>query len=93
MEKILLANGLPKETVTVIMMYYRNTKIKVHSLNGDMDFFNIVAGVTLATYLFIICQDYVLQTLIDLMKENGFTVKQVRSRLYPTETLPSWLKL
>ena len=28
MEQIILAYGLPKETVTVIMMLYRNTKIK-----------------------------------------------------------------
>ncbi len=54
MEQILLAYGLPKETVTTIMMLYRNTKVRVHSLDGDTDYFNIVAGVlqgdTLAPY-------------------------------------------
>ena len=42
-------------------MLYRNTKIKVHLLDGDTDFFDIVAGVfqeeTLAQNLFIICLD------------------------------------
>ena len=51
-------------------------KVKVHSPDGDTDYFDIVAGVlqedTLAPYLFIICLDYVLRTSMDLMKENGF---------------------
>ena len=33
MEQILLANGLPKETFAAIMMLYRNTKVKVRSLD------------------------------------------------------------
>ena len=45
LEQILLANGLPKETVTAIMMLYRNTKVKVRSSDGDTDYFNVVAGV------------------------------------------------
>ena len=40
----------------------------------ETDFFNIVArilqGDTFAPYLFIICLDYVLWVLIDLIKEN-----------------------
>ena len=68
-EQILLAHGLPKETIATIMMIYKNTKVKVCSQDGDTDFFDIVAGVlqgdTLAPYLFIICLDYVLRTLID----------------------------
>ena len=55
---------------------------------GDTDF-NIVAGVLqrniLALYLFIICLNYVLWMSIDLIKENGFTLK--RSRQYPIETI------
>ena len=66
MEQILLAYGLPKETIAAIMMLYKNTKIKVCSLDGDTDCFDIVAGVlqgdTLTPYLFIICLDYVLRT-------------------------------
>ena len=62
----------PKETFTAILMLYKNIKVKVHSLDWDTDFFYIVAGVlqgdTLAPYLFIICLDDILQTLIDLIK-------------------------
>ena len=53
-----------KETVTVIMMLYRNTKAMVHSPDEDITFFNIVTGVlkgdTLVPYMFIISLDYVL---------------------------------
>ena len=91
MGQILLAYGLPKETVTNIMMLYRNMKVKVHSPDGDTIFFNIVAGVlqgdTLALYLYIICPNYIRQTLIDLIKENGFTLKKARNRQYPTENI------
>ena len=45
MEQILMASSLPKETVAGIMMLYRNTKLKIRSLDGDTDYFNIVAGV------------------------------------------------
>ena len=42
-EQILLAYGLPKETVAAIMMLYRNTKVKIHSPDGDIDYLDIVA--------------------------------------------------
>ena len=84
MEKILLAYGLPKETVAAIMMPYRNTKIKVCSLDGDIDNFDIVVGLqqrdTLEPYLFIIYLDYVLRTSIDKMKNNGFKLTNERRR-------------
>ena len=55
MEQILLAYGLPKETVAAIMILYRDTKVKVRSPDGDTEYFDIVAGVlqgdTLAPYL------------------------------------------
>ena len=38
MELILLAYGLPKETTAVIMMLYKNTKVKVRPSDGDTDF-------------------------------------------------------
>ena len=64
MEQILLAYSLPKETVAAIMMLYKNTKVKVHSPEGDTDYFNIIAGVlqgdTLSPYLFIICLECLL---------------------------------
>ena len=90
-EQILLADGFPKETVTAIMMLYENTKVKVCPLDGHTGFFDIVASVLqgdiLALYLFIIYLDYVLQMSIDLMKENGFTLKKARSRRYQTQTI------
>ena len=86
MEQILLAYGLPKETVVAIMMLHRNTNVKVRSQNGDTDYFDIVAGVlqgdTLAPYL-----DYVLRTSIDRMKDNGFRLTMERSRRYPAHTI------
>ena len=89
MEKILLTNGQPKETVAAIMMLYRSTKVKVCS--PDEDFFDIVAGVlqgdTLAPCRFIICLDYVLKTFIHKMGDNGFKLAKERSRRYPTQTI------
>ena len=86
MEQILLAYDLHKETVAAIMILYKNMKVKVCSLDGDKDYFNIVTGVlqrdTLVPYLFI-CLDYVLRTSIDLMKENSFKLAKERNRKCP----------
>ena len=53
------------------MMLYRNMKVKVRT-DEDTEFFDIYAGVLLgdilATYMFIICQDYIIQTPIELIK-------------------------
>ena len=79
MEQILLAYSLSKDCP-------QNTKAIVCS----PDFFDIVAEVLLSgslpPYVFIICLDYILQTLIDLIKENSFIQKK-RSRLYPAKTM------
>ena len=89
MEQILLAYGMPKETVAAISILYRNTKVKVRSPDGDTEYFDIVAGVlqgtTLAPYLFIICLDYVLRTSIDKIRENDFELTKKRSRRYPAK--------
>ena len=91
MEQILLAYGLPKETVAAITILYRNTKVKVRSPDGDTEYFDIVAGVlegdTVAPYLFIICLDYVLRTLIDKIRENGFELTKKRSRRHPAKII------
>ena len=91
MEQILLAYGIPKETVAAITILYRNTKVNVRSPYVDTEYFDMVAGVlqgdTLAPYLFIICLDYVLRTSIDKIKENGFELTKKRSRRYPTKTI------
>ena len=78
--------------VTILSFHpvYKNTKVKVRSRDGDIDFFDIVAGVlqggTLVPYLFIICLDFVLGTSVDLMKENGVTLAKARTR-YPARTI------
>ena len=91
MEQILRAYGLPKETVVAIMILYRNNKVKVCSPDGDTEYFDIVAGVlqgdTLVPYLFIICLDYMLRSLSDKIRENGFELKKKRSRRYPAKTI------
>ena len=73
------------------MMFYIKTKAIICSPYENTDFFDIVAGVfqgfKSASYLFILCLDYILQTCLDLIKENGFTLKKARSRQYPAETM------
>ena len=73
------------------MIFYRNTKVKVWSPDGDTEYFYIVAGVlqgnTLAPYLFIICLDYVLRTSIDKIREKGFKLTKKRSRRYSAKTI------
>ena len=72
-------------------MIYRNTKVKVRSPDGDTDYCDIEAGVlqgdTLASYLFIICLNYVLRKSLDKMKENGFKLTKERSRRYSAHTI------
>ena len=81
----------PCKTIVAIMMLYKNTKVNVCLTDGHTDYFNIVVGVLqgdiLASHQFIICQDYVLRTSIDLMKENGFKLAQERSRRYTAHKL------
>ena len=91
MEQILLAYGLPKETVAAITILYRNTNVNIRSPDEDTEYFDIVAGVlqgdTQAPYLSIICLDYVLKTSIDKIRENGFELAKKRSRRYPAKTI------
>ena len=44
-------------------------------------------GDTLASYLFIVCLDYVLRISIDKMKDNGFKLIKERNRRYPSHTI------
>ena len=91
-EQILLAYGLPKETVAAITILYRNTKVKVRSPDGVTEYFDIVLqgilqGDMLAPYLFVFCLDYVLRTSIDKISENGFVLKKKRSRRCPAKSI------
>ena len=76
---------------TAITMVYKNTNVMVHSPNGDIDFSGTAARVlqrdTWASYIFIICLDYVLWTSVNLTKENSLTLKKVRSRRCPAEII------
>ena len=47
----------------------------------------VLQGDTLAPYLFIICQDYMLKTLIDKIRENSFELTKKRSRRYLAKTI------
>ena len=91
MEQIILAYGLPKESVAAITILYKNTKVKVRSPDGDTEYFDIVAGVlqgdTLSPYHFIICLDYMLRTSIDKIRENDFELTKKSSRRYPIKPI------
>ena len=51
---------------------------------GDTDFFDVDTGVllenTLAPYMFKTFRDYELSASIDLIKENGFTLKKRKQK-------------
>ena len=94
-QKFRQTNSLQKHkiesTFTRLRHIYKNRKVKVRSPDGDTEYFDIVAGVlqgdTLASYLFIICLDYVLRTSIDKIRENGFELTKKRSIRYPAKTI------
>lgn len=91
MHDILLAYGIPSETVEAITKLYKNTRAMVRSPDGDTAFFDIVAGVlqgdTLAPYIFIICLDYVLQMSADKMHHLGLTLTKRTSRRNAAKTI------
>ena len=63
--QIFRTNDLPQITFSALMMLYENTKAIVRSPDGDTDLFHIATEVlqedSLAPFLCIICQDYVLR--------------------------------
>ena len=93
MEQILVAYGIPKETVAAITILYRNSNVKIRSPDGDTDYFDIVAGVlqgdTLAPYLFTICLYYVLRTSIDKIKETASSWQRKEAEGTPQKQLPT----
>ena len=54
-------------------MLYKSTRVIIHLVDGDTDFFYIVTGVlqgdSLVAYLLIICVDYIQRKSIDLIIE------------------------
>ena len=51
----------------------------VRSPDGETGFFDIVAKFLQRDSLFILYQDYLIRTSIDLMKENGFKLKNAEA--------------
>ena len=45
MEQILEAYGISNEIIKAIMIMYKNTQSFVRSSDGDIEFFDIIAGV------------------------------------------------
>ena len=87
MKQILLTYGLLRETVAVI-----NTKVKVGSLDGETDFFDIVASVLQGdtSTLFAHYLPWLLTSNVDRSDEkNGFTLKKKKaeSRWYSAQTI------
>ena len=76
------------ENITAITMLFKNTKVIVCSPDGDIDYFDIVAGVlqgdTFGTYLIIICLDCVVRTSIDKMKHKGFKLYNGKKQKKPS---------
>ena len=85
-----ITSSPPKGSRNGSTCYGPNTKVKVRSLDGDTDFFDIVVSVlqgeTLVPYLFIIRLDYVLRTSIHKKEDNGFKLAKERNRRYPART-------
>ena len=74
MEQILQEHGFHKETITAIMMLYKNTKSIFHSSNGNTFYFDIITevlqGDALLPCMFMICLDYIQQTGIAQKKQS-----------------------
>ena len=66
---------------------YRSSKAP----DGDTEYFDILEGVLqgngLASYLFILCLDYVLRTSIDKIRAGGFELTKKKSKRYPVKTI------
>ena len=90
-EEIMLAYGIPQETVIVIMMLYKNSRSIVRCHDEYADLFDLVAGVlqgdTLAPYLLILCLDYAFRTTADLHTDLGFTLEKARSTRHPAKSI------
>ena len=84
MKQILLAFGFPRENGNTITILFENTKAMVHSPDVVTEFFDIVTGVlqlgTYAEYLFILLQNYLGLTSIDLKKIKRFHSKKKKKK-------------
>ena len=85
MIKILQAYGIPERLVHAIETMYQNTKAKVLTPDGEIEQFDITAGVMqgdrLAPFLFIIVLNYALRGALNGYEEQlGFTISPRRSK-------------
>ena len=73
------AYGYLKETITAIIILYKDMKSIVRSPNSNTDYFDIVVGILqwdrLVPFLFIIYLHYLLRTSTEIMDKNGFRLK------------------
>ena len=80
--------GVPDQIVSAVASMYCNTEAKVHSPDGETDFYAILAAVlqghTLVLYLFIVSLDYAMRSVTEGFKDLGFTLHERRSRGNPT---------
>ena len=92
MDQILLGYCLPNETVTAVMMLYKNTKVMVRLTDRETDFFNIDAGVlqkdTLAPYFFFPLPRWHTSNINKSNKRKCFHIKRKQKNpWYPAETM------
>ena len=89
--EILRAYGVPVEIVDAINMMHTNTTPQVLSLDGDTEFFEILAGVlqwdTLAPYLFITAFDYAMRQAVGNESNLRFTLDRSRSRRHSAKVV------
>ena len=87
--KILSAHGIPDKLVKAVLKTYEGTKARVLTPDGEMEKFEIQAGVlqgdNLAPYIFAIMLDYCMKQAIgDEQEILGSPVEGRRSRRTPT---------
>ena len=88
---ILKAYGVPVQIVDAVNMMYTNATAQILPPDGDIAFFENLAGVlqgdTLAPYLFIIALDYVMRQASGNESNLGFTLDRSRSRWHPVKEI------
>ena len=86
---ILLAYGIPEETVNAIKIMYENTSATVLTPEGETEYFSINSGILqgdpLAPFLFIIVLDYALRMAIEV--NDGLVISRRRSSRHPAQHL------
>ena len=91
MEQILLVYGLPKETVTAIRIFFRNTNVKVRSLDYDRRFrhccWSFARGYISNIYVYNLLRLYSSNVECSNEKWLYGKKKKKRNKRYPAETI------